>query len=101
MSSLDDKKQSPPEKPQEEPLDGTYANVFQVVFSPADFVLDFGRAVPGRQDVKLMSRVIMAPLHVKQLALKLAESVRKFEEQFGPIAAPPAPAPDGEPKFKQ
>lgn len=89
-----------PEIP-EEVADGAYANVAQIVFSPAEFVFDFGRAVPGRAGFKIISRIITTPLHAKQFLLTLSENVSRFEEQFGEIKIPRQPAP-GEPDgFKQ
>ena len=43
--------------------------------SPSEFVVDLGRIVPGRNEVKIHQRVIMTPLHTKQLlgALVVAE----------------------------
>jgi hypothetical protein len=85
----------------EDVADGTYANVAQIVFSPAEFVFDFGRAVPGRTGFKIISRIITTPLHAKQFLLTLSENVSRFEEQFGEIKIPRQPAP-GEPDgFKQ
>lgn len=38
-----------------------------IIHSPSEFVIDLGRVVPGRNDVKVYSRVIVTPLHAKQL----------------------------------
>jgi hypothetical protein len=85
----------------EEVADGTYANVAQVVFSPAEFVFDFGRAVPGRHGFKIVSRIITTPLHAKQILLTLSENVARFEEQFGEIKLPQRPASGHVEGFKQ
>jgi hypothetical protein len=87
-----DKKKKPPgfvemEIP-DEVAEGTYSNAFHVVASPAEFVLDFGRVVPNRVGVKVHTRIVMTPLHAKQLALALNENVRRFEDQFGEIKIP-------------
>ena len=85
----------------DEVADGTYANVAQVVFSPAEFVFDFGRAVPGRRGFKIISRIITTPLHAKQILMTLSENVSRFEEQFGEIKLPQRP-PAGHPEgFRQ
>jgi len=104
----DDKKKKPePEEGLVQPemsddvADGTYANVAQVVFSPAEFVFDFGRAVPGRRGFKIISRIITTPLHAKQILMTLSENVSRFEEQFGEIKMPQRPAPGHLEDFKQ
>jgi hypothetical protein len=104
----DEKKKKPePEMPLVEPeipddvVDGTYANVAQIVFSPAEFVFDFGRAVPGRASFKIISRIITTPLHAKQFLLTLSENVSRFEDQFGEIKIPQRPEPAGSEGFRQ
>jgi hypothetical protein len=103
----EEKKPREPERPVLEPeiaddvADGTYANVAQIVFSPAEFVFDFGRAVPGRAGFKIISRIITTPLHAKQFLLTLSENVSRFENQFGEIKMPPRPEPLGPEGFKQ
>ncbi|MCP4230481.1 MAG: DUF3467 domain-containing protein [bacterium] len=92
MPKKPDEKRLPPII-DEEVEDGTYSNVAQVVFSPAEFVVDFGRMVPGRKQVKTLSRIILTPAHAKQLAAALNENVRRYEEQFGEIPAPGASQP--------
>jgi hypothetical protein len=85
----------------EEVADGTYANVAQVVFSPAEFVFDFGRAVPGRHGFKIISRIITTPLHAKQILMTLSENISRFEEQFGEIKMPQRPGPGHPEGFRQ
>ncbi|NIT35482.1 MAG: DUF3467 domain-containing protein [candidate division Zixibacteria bacterium] len=85
----------------DEVADGAYANVAQIVFSPAEFVFDFGRAVPGRSGFKIISRIITTPLHAKQFLLTLSENVSRFEGQFGEIKIPQRPVPTGPEDFKQ
>lgn len=74
---------------------GTYSNFVSIVHNYAEFVLDFGRIVPGREDVQVVSRVVMTPLHVKQLLRALNENVAIYERSFGAI--PDGPAPPVEP----
>jgi len=84
----------------DEVADGVYANIAAVTFSPAEFVIDFGRAVPGRPNFKVMSRIIASPLNAKQLMLNLTEQIKRFEQQFGEIKIPPR-IPSAPPGFKQ
>ena len=75
---------------------GTYANFASIVHNFAEFIIDFGRIVPGREDVQVVSRVVMTPVHAKQLLRALTENVGIYERNFGEIPqgpVPPAQAP--------
>ena len=64
---------------------GEYINFANIIHSPSEYVLDLGRVVPGKTDVKVYSRVIMTPLHAKQLLDALAHNISLFESKFGEI----------------
>jgi hypothetical protein len=64
---------------------GQYVNFANIIHSPSEFVIDLGRVVPGKTDVKIYSRVIMTPLHVKQLLQALSHNIGLFEQKFGAI----------------
>ncbi|HEX6087077.1 MAG TPA: DUF3467 domain-containing protein [Thermoanaerobaculia bacterium] len=66
---------------------GEYVNFANIIHSQSEFVLDLGRVVPGRTDVKVYSRVILTPLHAKQLLEALAHNIGLFEQKFGEIRA--------------
>jgi hypothetical protein len=70
---------------------GTYANFVSIVHNFAEFILDFGRVVPGRDDVQVVSRVVMTPIHIKQLLRALTENVAIYERNFGEIPEGPKP----------
>jgi hypothetical protein len=69
----------------EQTAQGQYVNFANIIHSPSEFVIDLGRIVPGRTDVKVYSRVIMTPLHAKQLLEALAQNISLFEQKFGEI----------------
>ena len=72
---------------------GEYVNFANIIHSPSEFVLDLGRVVPGRNDIKIYSRVILTPLHAKQLLEALGHNISLFEQKYGEIrggAADPA-----------
>ncbi len=74
---------------------GDYINFANIIHSPSEFVIDLGRIVPGRPDVKIYSRAIMTPLHAKQLLEALAQNISLYEQKFGEIrveGATPFPA---------
>ncbi len=70
---------------------GTYANFASIVHNFAEFIIDLGRIVPGREDVQVVSRVVMTPVHAKQLLRALSENVGIYERNFGEIAQGPTP----------
>jgi len=64
---------------------GVYANFVNIIHNPAEFVFDFARAVPGRADVRILSRVMTTPVHAKQFLNALAQNVAIYEKNFGAI----------------
>jgi hypothetical protein len=66
---------------------GEYVNFANIIHSQSEFVIDLGRVVPGRNDVKIYSRVILTPLHAKQLLEALGHNLAIFEQKFGEIRA--------------
>jgi hypothetical protein len=74
---------------------GTYANFASIVHNYAEFIIDLGRLVPGREDVTVVSRVVMTPVHVKQLLRALHENVAIYERNFGEIREGPTPPEPG------
>jgi hypothetical protein len=69
----------------EQVAQGEYVNFANIIHSPSEFVIDLGRVVPGRNDVKIYSRVILTPLHAKQLLEALGHNLALFEQKFGEI----------------
>ena len=67
---------------------GEYANFVVVTHSPAEFVLDFTRILPGVPKAKVHSRIIMAPPHAKTFLKALNDNVSKFESKHGEIKLP-------------
>jgi len=66
---------------------GEYVNFANIIHSQSEFVIDLGRVVPGRADVKIYSRVILTPLHAKQLLEALGHNLGLYEQKFGEIRA--------------
>ena len=87
---MDDQKDQPQQPPIRITLDeavaqGEYVNFANIIHSPSEFVIDLGRVVPGRNDVKIYSRVIMTPLHAKQFIDALGQNIKLFEQKYGEI----------------
>jgi hypothetical protein len=71
--------------------EGEYSNFVVVTHSPAEFVMDFTRILPGVTKAKVHSRVIMAPPHAKAFLRALGDNIRKFESKHGEIQSPNQP----------
>lgn len=83
----------------EQTAEGTYSNLVLISHSPAEFVYDFIRVVPGKPKAKVYSRIIMAPQHAKSLLAALQDNIAKYEAQFGeikPLGAPTHAAPSND-----
>lgn len=68
-----------------EQAEGIYSNLALITHSPAEFVIDFTRLLPGVPKTKVYARIIMTPQHAKGLLKALEENVKKYEEQYGEI----------------
>ena len=68
--------------------EGVYANFFMITNSQSEFVIDFGRILPGLPNAKIYSRVLTTPQHAKHLLYTLKNNIDKFEDKFGEIKLP-------------
>ena len=75
--------------------EGTYANVAFLHQSPAEFIVDFARIMPGAPRAKVHSRIIMTPRAAKAVLRMLEENVKRFEAQHGEIDSAPSNQPIG------
>ncbi|OGU61295.1 MAG: hypothetical protein A2V66_05020 [Ignavibacteria bacterium RBG_13_36_8] len=69
----------------EKEAEGIYSNLAIITHSPAEFIIDFTRVVPGIPKAKVLSRIITTPQHAKMLLRALKENIDKFESKFGEI----------------
>ena len=69
----------------EKEAEGIYSNLAIITHSPAEFVIDFTRVLPGVPKAKVHARLIMTPQHAKLLMRALEENIGKFEAKFGEI----------------
>ncbi len=80
----------------EKTAEGTYVNFLSVLHNQAEFVMDFGRIVPGKPEVKIMARLLTNPIALKQIVQTLSENLDRYERTFGPVPMQPlAPMPSG------
>ena len=64
---------------------GEYVNFAIVTHSPAEFVMDFIRVLPGVPKSKVKSRIVISPIHAKTFMLALQDNIKKFEAKYGEI----------------
>ena len=68
---------------------GHYSNFVSIAHNYSEVLLDFGRTLPGREDIPVVARIIMNPFQAKQLLRALGHNVQMYEKTFGAIADPP------------
>jgi len=69
----------------EKEAEGIYSNLAIITHSPAEFIIDFTRIVPGVQKAKVHARIITTPQHAKMLLNAIKDNIEKFEKRFGEI----------------
>ncbi len=69
----------------EKEAEGIYANLTLISHSPAEFILDFARLVPGIPKAKVHARVILTPQSAKSLAKLLDSNLEHWEKIHGEI----------------
>ena len=69
----------------EKEAEGIYSNLAIITHSPAEFVIDFTRIVPGVPKAKVHARIITTPQHAKMLLKALKDNLDKYEARFGEI----------------
>jgi len=74
----------------EKEAEGIYSNLALISHSPAEFVVDFTRVLPGVPKTRVYARIIMTPQHAKSLFNALQENIKRYEQQFGEIHLHPS-----------
>ncbi len=69
----------------EDVADGIYSNLAIITHSPAEFVIDFVRVMPGMPKARVKSRIVLTPQHAKRLLRALADNIDKFEAVHGTV----------------
>jgi len=79
----------------EKEAEGIYSNLAIITHSPAEFVVDFTRILPGVPKAKVHARIVMTPQHAKLLMNALKDNIQKYESKFGEIKIQGEPQPSG------
>ncbi len=75
----------------EDVAEGQYSNLAVISHNHSEFVVDFIMMAPNLPKAKVKSRIILTPQHAKRLMMALADNIKKFEAQYGPIHEPETP----------
>lgn len=68
-----------------DPLEGRYANYFQVGHNALEFVLDFGQCYRENEEARFHTRIVTGPMYARAFLETLQESIDQYEETFGVI----------------
>jgi hypothetical protein len=68
---------------------GVYANSVAVTYGKEEFVIDFRLITPVENMVT--ARLIATPAHIKRITATLHDTVNKYQEQYGKVAAADEP----------
>jgi hypothetical protein len=77
----------------EETAEGIYSNLAIITHSPAEFVVDFIKVMPGMPKAKVKARVVLTPEHAKRFMRALQDNIGKYEHEHGPIKHTDGPPP--------
>lgn len=69
----------------EKEAEGVYSNLAIISHSPAEFVIDFTRILPGVPRARVLSRIVMTPQHARMLLNAMQENINRYEAQYGEI----------------
>ena len=83
--NMNNKPQQIPIQLDEKEAEGIYSNFVLTSYTPAEFVLDFARMLPGLKKAKVHSRIVMTPQSTKSLVALLTQTVANYEDKFGEI----------------
>jgi hypothetical protein len=65
--------------------EGIYSNWVMISYGPSEFIIDFGRVLPGLPKIRVYSRIVMTPQHFKSLLGVVEKNVAAYQEKFGEI----------------
>ncbi len=91
MSDNTPKKPTPPKLTIDAEIGlGHYSNFVSIAHNYSEVLMDFGRTLPGRKDIPVVSRIIMNPFQAKQLLRALEPQHSDVREDFRPDPQPTA-----------
>ena len=67
------------------PIEGRYANYFEIGFTASELLLDFGQMDPQTEAVLIHTRIVTTPPCGKALLAMLADAMRKYEQAMNDL----------------
>ena len=71
-------------------LTAAYANTVIISHTATEVIFDFVQIMPNDPRARILSRVIMTPMHAKLFLRAFGENVTHFEDKNGEIKLPPS-----------
>jgi len=68
-----------------------YSNFAIVSHSPEEFVIDFARILPGKEQAQIVARIIMTPKNAKMFSIAMKTNIENYEKKMGEIKIPENP----------
>jgi hypothetical protein len=62
-----------------------YSNYFEAGHNAIEFLIDFGQCYESEKRETLHTRIVTSPVYARRLVHVLEESLRNYEQTFGPI----------------
>ncbi|MGA2141347.1 MAG: DUF3467 domain-containing protein [Brevinematales bacterium] len=69
-----------------------YSNFAIVSHSQEEFVFDFAHILPGKEEAKIVTRIVMTPKNAKNFLGAIGNNISNYERQHGEIIIPAKPA---------
>ncbi|HQF61291.1 MAG TPA: DUF3467 domain-containing protein [Anaerolineaceae bacterium] len=69
-------------------LEPLYSNLARISHTPAEFVIDFARLLPGQTSLNVSTRLVMSPVSLKLFLRAMVENLARYEASFGEIKLP-------------
>lgn len=67
------------------PLEGRYANYFEVGHNAFEFLVDFGQLFPETGQAQFHTRIVTSPRYARALLDTLSEAIEQHEQIFGEV----------------
>jgi hypothetical protein len=67
------------------PLEGRYANYFEVGHNAFEFLIDFGQLFTETEKAQLHTRIVTSPRYARAFLDTLGEAIEQYEQTFGEV----------------
>lgn len=64
---------------------GEAVNHFRLISSKEEYIIDFGKIMPGSEVTPILARITTVPSGAKALAIMLTNAIKEYEAKYGVI----------------